>query len=182
MKELARARIKNGKITIPPNIMERLLLQENEKVSFFEHRGTIIIRKYREGDDTAPAEESENQETHSDSSFRMEFGSGSSAKQPFPFNPLDPAFQESFRTALKDIFGNEEAQEKVKKTAEDLEKIFGNVFDSMFANTRRETINLDDLETNRETGKDADQKTTKEQKEQKKKRDDDEEEFRIEID
>ncbi|MHA2297374.1 MAG: hypothetical protein ACXAEU_06915 [Candidatus Hodarchaeales archaeon] len=176
MKELARARIKDGKITIPPNIMEKLLLQEYDKVSFYtDHRGRMILRKYR-GEDGGASGERKKQEARESANFRVEY-KPTGQNQPFPFNP------EMFKDALKDIFENEEAQEMMKKTAEDLSKNFGKVFGGMFENIGKETINLDDLDYDQEPkGEETDSKMKKKEAEKKKKKDDDEEEFRIKID
>ncbi|MHA1449547.1 MAG: hypothetical protein ACTSP4_09025, partial [Candidatus Hodarchaeales archaeon] len=145
MKELARSRIKDNKITIPPNIMDRLLLENNDRISFFEHRGRIIIKKYREGNG-----DPEREEEVKSSDFNVEFETGSSSSQAFPFNPLDPAFQENFKSAFSKILENEETREMMRKTAEDLSKNLGKMFEGVFS--EQETIDLEKLDPDQETG------------------------------
>ena len=144
MKELARSRIKDNRITIPPNILDRLLLEDNDKISFFEHRGRIIVKKYRAGNG-----DQEREKDVKTSDFKIEFETGSSSTQTFPFNPLDPAFQENFKSAFGKILENEEAKEMMRKTAEDLQRNFGKMFEGVF--TQRETIDLEELDPDQET-------------------------------
>lgn len=169
LKELARSRIKDKRITIPPNIMDRLLLEDHDKISFFEHRGRIIIKKYRDED--------EDQVQDKTPDFKAEFETSTSSTQTFPFNPLDPAVQENLKSAFSKILENEDAREMMRKTAEDLPKIIGKMFEGVIPQS--ETIDLEELDPEKETGDRKAESGADDSN--KKKRDDDEEEFKIDI-